>query len=87
MRLVEGRETAVCLAQMRISRPSQTPKEPCYITFLKVEEVFGIIITYILNHLSKKLYLAGGEQACLHIGTDKVTEGTTEVFVTGITQE
>jgi hypothetical protein len=72
---------------MRISRPSQTPKEPHYITFLKVEEGLGIIITNILNHLSEELYLAGGQKTCLHIGTDKVAERATEILVTGIAQE
>lgn len=87
MRLVAEGGSGAYLTYVSIPTSSQTPKEPYYITFLKVEEVFGIIITNILNHLSEELYLAGRKQACFHIGTDKVTEGTTEVLVTGITQE
>ena len=44
-----------------IPTSSQTPKEPHYITFLKVEEGLCVVITYILYHLADELYLACGE--------------------------
>ena len=54
---------------------------------LELEEVLGIVVADILNHLTYALHLTVGNLAVLHIAAYEVAQCATEILVARVGEE